>query len=277
MTGMGTLAFDKYQALGNDFIVIDGRTRRLDITPAQIARFADRRRGIGCDQLLIARPHTDASLEMQVFNQDGSTAEQCGNGLRCLAGYAFRRGWVSGDTAAIYAGGAVRSITRAGEHFIAEMGSPEWRDEHIPFKPDAFQTPEPIQVVGALGFPNPHLVLAVPSAADAPVAEIGAYYQQSQAFPRQVNVGFMQVVDDSRIRLRVYERGAGETPGCGSGACAAVAAGQREGMLGGKVTVQLPGGELIVTAADQGFTQQGPAEYVFSGRLPFPLPAEPAA
>ena len=286
---MHTLAFDKYQALGNDFIVLDGRDRALDLAPAQIARLADRRLGPGCDQLLIARPDTEADLEMQVFNQDGSQASQCGNGLRCVAKYAFDHEWVAGDSAVIRTGQRLSRVTRKGDTYTAEMGQPEWRDERIAFNQPDGSLPANmvsdigsgylagVQTLAALDFPNPHLVLTVSSVETAPVAELGAWWQTSSAFPNQVNVGFMQVMDRTNIRLRVYERGVGETTGCGSGATAAVAAGQKAGLLDDSVKVELPGGSLQVTAIDNHYTQQGPAEYVFSGRIPLPLTTRQAA
>ena len=274
---MDTLAFDKYQALGNDFIVLDGRDPMPALGPAQIARLADRHLGPGCDQLLIARPDTRADLEMQVFNQDGSTAGQCGNGLRCLARYAFERGLASGESVDIRVGETVNRVTRKGDNYSAEMGQPEWREAQIPFKPKALSVPAGLEVAGVLGFPNPHLVFAVQSVEKAPVAELGAQLQQSEAFPDRVNVGFMQVTKRDKITLRVYERGVGETTGCGSGAVAAVAAGHRAGLLDDAVTVQLPGGRLLVTAGESGYTQQGPAEYVFSGQIPLPLSTRQAA
>ena len=286
---MHTLTFDKYQALGNDFIVLDGRDRALDLTPAQIARLADRRRGPGCDQVLIARPDKQAQLEMQVFNQDGSAAEQCGNGLRCVARYAFDHEWITGDCATIRVGRHISRVTRKGETYSAEMGRPEWRDERISFNRQALSLPANmvsdigsgyiagVQALGALDFPNPHLVLQVPSVEDAPVAELGAWWQESADFPNRVNVGFMQVIDRATIRLRVYERGVGETTGCGSGAAAAVAAGQKAGLLDDSVKVELPGGSLQVSACESGYLQQGPAEYVFSGQIPLPLSTRQAA
>ena len=274
---MHTLAFDKYQALGNDFIVLDGRDRALDLAPAQVARLADRRLGPGCDQLLITRPDTEADLEMQVFNQDGSQACQCGNGLRCVAKYAFDHEWVAGNSAVIRTGQRLSRVTRKGDTYTAEMGQPEWREPPLPPLPENQLDFTGVQALGALDFPNPHLVLRVPSVEDAPVAELGAWWQESAAFPNRVNVGFMQVLDRSRIRLRVYERGVGETTGCGSGAAAAVAAGRKADLLDDAVTVELPGGSLRVVADASGYTQQGPAEYVFSGRIPLPLTTRQAA
>ena len=273
------LKFTKMHALGNDFVVIDAVTQQVRMTPAKALKIADRHTGIGCDQILLIEPPTSLDLDFsyRIFNQDGGEVSQCGNGARCFAKFVHDR--------KLTAKKLIRVSTHAGELELAcnqdrsysvTLGVPDFSEDHIPLQglsaaQGSFRLEhggEPIEFQ-ALSLGNPHAVISVENVESADVAGIGAFFQQHKAFPQSVNVGFMQVLDRQTIRLRVFERGAGETLACGSGACAAAIAGIASGLLDSPVTVNLPLGKLEVCWNGIGtpVTLKGPATTVFHGRM----------
>lgn len=268
--------FTKMHGLGNDFVLLDGRHGLPALTPHWLAWLADRRRGVGCDQILVLEPPEmeGADVRYRVFNADGSSAEHCGNGVRCVAHYLARRGEVPGHSVKVQIGAQVflLGLLPSGEVRV-DMGVPEFAPARIPLAAPgeaerySLEFSGALWTFGAVSMGNPHAVFEVPDVTTAPVAELGSALQSHPLFPARVNVGFMQRVSAHEIRLRVHERGAGETPACGTGACAAVAVGRRWGQLDSEVTVRLPGGALTITWAGAGepLFMTGPATWVFEG------------
>jgi diaminopimelate epimerase len=264
--------------LGNDFVVFDAIHQRVSLTPETIRRIADRHFGVGCDQLLLveAPGRPDVDFRYRIFNADGGEVEQCGNGARCFARFVRDKGLTDKDVIRVETlGGIISPRIGADGRVTVDMGVPRFDPKDVPFVTDA---PGPVYElvldgktipVSVLSMGNPHAVQRVDDVDTAPVASQGPRIQQLPAFPRQVNVGYMQVLGRDRIRLRVYERGAGETLACGSGACAAVVAGRQQGLLDGRVTVILRGGELTVAweGAGEPVMMTGPAVSVFEGTL----------
>ncbi len=272
------LEFCKMQALGNDFMVVDAISQPVAFSPMLIQRLADRKRGIGFDQLLVVEPPYSPTVDFhyRIFNADGSEVGQCGNGARCFARFVRDQGltWKS----------RIRVSTIAGEMTLqqeedglvtVDLAIPTFVPESIPMQ---FVGPGPQHRMlldgsetffTALAIGNPHAVLEVGDVDTAAVAQIGQAICESPVFPQQANVGFMQVVDRTHIRLRVYERGVGETEACGSGASAAVIAGRQRGLLDERVHVQMPGGLLTVRWAGEGQPVQltGPALSVYQGQI----------
>lgn len=272
------LAFVKMHGIGNDFVLIDNRSRGLDLGREQIRLLADRRRGIGCDQLLIIEPPgaQEAHVRARIFNQDGSESGQCGNGLRCLAVWLRDSGITNADDIAIEAGDCmVRARLDNGHCVKLDMGIPRFEPREIPFLADERASGYRVQVganrleIGVVSIGNPHAVIRVDDCEAAPVEELGPAIQGLEVFPDGVNVGFMQVLDDASVRLRVFERGVGETLACGSGACAAVAIGRIRGWLGERVSVALPGGKLQVEWNGEGepVWLTGPTQRTFEGEF----------
>jgi diaminopimelate epimerase len=272
------LAFTKMHGAGNDFVVLDGRAAPLALTPAQLALLADRRRGIGCDQVLtVAAPRgPDEDACFLIHNPDGSEAEQCGNGARCVARWLAVRGALAGGRLRLGSkGGVVALELLEGDAVRATMGVPELEPARVPFEAPARAASYALDVagrrheVGVLSMGNPHAVLRVAEVASAPVAELGAAIERHPRFPQRANVGFMQRLAADRIRLRVFERGVGETLACGTGACAAVVWGRLVAELGPRVAVELPGGTLVVEWPGDGavVTMTGPTATVFSGEI----------
>ncbi|WP_407275692.1 diaminopimelate epimerase [Halothiobacillus sp. DCM-1] len=274
------LSFTKMHGLGNDFMVIDAITQTVELTPEQIRRWADRHFGVGFDQLLLVAPPTlpDTLFTYRIFNADGSEVEQCGNGARCFARFVRDKGLTQEHTIPVgtKAGRIVLEVTDAGE-ITVNMGCPRFQPEQIPFLADTPAKAYPLELptgqtvmIDAVSMGNPHAVLDVPSVDWAPVAEMGAQIEIHPRFPQRVNVGFMEVVDRQQIRLRVFERGAGETLACGTGASAAVVSGIRRGLLDSPCRVLVRGGELSIAwagTADAPVMMTGPAEPVFEGQL----------
>ena len=271
--------FSKMHGAGNDFVVLDLRDGRAPPTPADCARIADRHRGIGCDQLLTIEPPpgADAVASYRIWNADGSVAGQCGNGARCVAAWLVRAGAAPAQgTFAIASPAGLHPVQRdAGGDFVIDMGAPRFAPEAIPLAgfaqaQDAYPLPLDghVLAVGAVSMGNPHALLEVDAVDRADVAGIGAALQRHPAFPQSANVGFAQVLAPDRLRLRVYERGAGETLACGSGACAAVAVLDRRGRVHAAdgVAVELPGGVLRIRRDGDGHLwMAGPAAFVFEG------------
>lgn len=270
------LPFVKMHGLGNDFVVIDNRDGRYALSRAQFAALGARRFGIGCDQILLLEAPRDARARARyrVVNADGSPAEHCGNGIRCVARYLERLGEADGGVV-VEIGDAVYALGfGAGTDVRVDMGVPEFAPARIPLAVAAARERYPLTIAGqalefgAVSMGNPHAVIAVADVDTTDVAGIGAAVQASALFPAGVNVGFLAVEAPDRARLRVFERGAGETLACGTGACAAIAIGRRWGVLDARVTVVLRGGELIIEwAGGAGDTlwMTGPATFVFEG------------
>jgi diaminopimelate epimerase len=272
-----TTVFQKMHGAGNDFVLLDLREQHFRIDPETARRLADRHTGIGCDQVLVLRPPADPAClaDFEVWNADGSPAEQCGNGVRCIGLYlAGRNGPAGGFTI----GGPVAPIhltMQADGQVQVDMGTPEFAPERIPVngQPEAgfyrLQAGTDHLRVGAVSMGNPHCVLSVGSV-DAPeIDRLGPLISRHEMFPQGCNAGFAEIIDRSRIRLRVFERGAGETQACGSGACAAVAVLRQAGLLGQKVQVLQEGGTLAIEWPGNfaHLMMTGPAVHVYEGTL----------
>lgn len=273
------MRFSKMQGLGNDFVVIDAVRQPVDLAAEDVRQLADRHFGIGCDQLLLVEParSSDTEFYYRIFNADGSEVEQCGNGARCFARYVHEEGLTSSDLIRVgTAGGPISLRLQEDGQVSVDMGVPRFDPAEIPLRAQARAPTYDLGAgctalrVGAVSMGNPHAVLAVTSALDdAPVAEVGARIARDPLFPQGVNVGFMARQSASAIRLRVWERGVGETLACGTGACAAVVIGRLWGELDERVEVSLPGGVLGVQWPGEGapVTMTGPAVRVFDGDI----------
>jgi diaminopimelate epimerase len=275
------LKFTKMHGLGNDFVVIDAINQRVSLVDEQIRTLADRRFGVGCDQVLVVEAPRSKSVDFtyRIYNADGSEVEQCGNGARCFAVFVRDKGLT--DKARIRVetrSGIIELQVQADGQVTVDMGIPRFEPAALPFEPQlpADQAGRyPLSIngetinVGVVSMGNPHAVVQVDNVDTAPVHQFGPLIESHPAFPNRVNAGFMQVMDTSHIRLRVYERGAGETLACGTGACAAVVVGRQQGLLDDKVIVSLPGGELQVQWVGEGGTvmMTGPATRVFEGEI----------
>ena len=269
--------FAKMHGAGNDFVVIDLRGATAP-SPSRIAALGDRHTGIGFDQLLgiDAPADPDAVADYRIWNSDGSPARQCGNGARCIAAWLRREGVATGRRFRLGSpAGPVDVEVLDDGRYAVSMGRPQFAPKAIPVRAAEadgacdVDLPSGRVRFGAVSMGNPHAVIEVPSAADADVATIAPALQASGAFPDGVNVGFAQVLAPDRIRLRVFERGAGETLACGSGACAAVAVLVLRGRVARRVAVELPGGTLEVHWPDDDapVTMAGPATFVFDGEF----------
>lgn len=274
----GTTRFSKMHGAGNDFVVLDLRAGVAPPDPALAARLADRHVGVGCDQILTIEPARSegAVAAYRIWNADGSSSQQCGNGARCVAAWLVRDGAAGGDRFRVDSPLTTHEVQRLpGERYAIAMGVPEFTPARIPLAGFARIQDEYDASVdenlrlrfGAVSMGNPHAVIEVPSVQDAPVLHYGPALQQSRWFPESVNVGFAEVVAADRIRLRVYERGVGETLACGSGACAAAVVLMKRGRIGREVTVSLPGGDLHIRwpTDDAEVVMSGPAAFVFEG------------
>ncbi len=272
------LRFTKMQGAGNDFVVLDGIGQRVALTPAQLRRLADRHFGVGADQILIVeRPSAPGvDFRYRIFNADGGEVEQCGNGARCFVRFVRQKGLTAQSEIRVetLSGIIVPKLEPDGRVSV-DMGRPTFDPARVPFQTDSDALLQSLDVDGSavsvtvLSMGNPHAVQVVEDVATAPVATLGPKIERHPRFPRRVNAGFMQVIDRHRIRLRVYERGAGETLACGTGACAAVVAGIRRALLASPVEVEARGGELTITwqGADNPVWMTGPAETVFEGEI----------
>ena len=276
------LSFTKMHGLGNDFAVVDLLTQRAKLTPAQIAVLADRHRGIGFDQLLAVEPprRPEADFRYRIFNTDGSEAEQCGNGARCFARFVVERGLTKKQTLVLEVPRGTITATLQDEGWVeVDMGAPSFALDAFPVTLSARAEAQGLSlelatdagpaVLTLVSMGNPHGVIFVPSVVDAPVAALGAALQAHEAFPESLNVGFCEIVDRKRLRLRVYERGVGETQACGSGACAAMAAAREQGWVGDEVTVSLSGGELRLRWQGPGspLMMAGPTAFAYEGQV----------
>ncbi len=270
------LHFSKMHGLGNDFVVVDGVRQQVALDAATVRRLADRHTGIGCDQLLLVEPPPDASVDFRyrIFNADGGEVEQCGNGARCFARFVRDQGLTDETLIRVATSSGVLALqVEADGQVTVDMGVPEFEPARIPFTAPAREVHYRLDTelgaitFGAVALGNPHAVLLVDDPAHAPVATLGPLLESHPDFPRRVNVGFLGVVDRGHVRLRVYERGVGETRACGSGACAAVVVGRLQGLLDPTVAVDLTGGRLVISWPGEGepVRMTGPATHVFEG------------
>lgn len=272
------LKFTKMHGLGNDFVVVDGIRQRISLTADQVRHIADRRHGVGCDQLLLVQPAQGAHADFRyrIFNADGGEVEQCGNGARCFARFVVEERLTEKRVIAVETASGPMELALLDDGQVrVNMGVPRLEPEEIPFDAPARAANYVLDVagqrieIGAASMGNPHAVLGVDDIDLAPVTVLGPLIERHPRFPKRVNVGFMQVVARDHIRLRVFERGVGETAACGSGACAAAVIGQVQGSLDKEVRVSLPGGDLVISWAGAGapLYMTGPATRVFEGQI----------
>ncbi|AJD46668.1 diaminopimelate epimerase [Isoalcanivorax pacificus W11-5] len=273
------LKFTKMHGLGNDFMVLDGIRQSLPedgppLSPEAMRRLADRHFGVGFDQLLIVQPpRGDADFRYRIFNADGSEVSQCGNGARCFARFVRDEGLTNKHEIRVETANGQMTLRLTDDGLVTvNMGPPRWALEDIPFRASAVADTyilvagQNAYEISAVGLGNPHCVMLVENVDTAPVETVGPLLESHPDFPERVNVGFMQLVDRSHIRLRVFERGSGETLACGSGACAAVVCGQKRGLLDDTVEVSLAGGTLRVHYdGTNGVLMTGPASRVYDG------------
>lgn len=276
-----TLAFTKMHGLGNDFVMIDAVRQDIQLTEAQVRYLADRNFGVGCDQLLVVEPAQTPGVDFRyrIFNADGGEVEQCGNGARCFARFVFDQGLTDKREIRVETKkGIITPRLEADGTVTVDMGVPVLNPADVPFVSDSEAWVQPLDVGGtvvaitAVSMGNPHAVQVVADVDAAPVAVQGPLIEHHPRFPARVNAGFLQVVDEHRVRLRVFERGAGETLACGTGACAAVVAGILRELVVSPVTVETRGGELTIAWDGIGtpVMMTGPAVTVFSGTLTLP-------
>ena len=272
------LRFTKMHGLGNDFVVIDCRTRLFALNAEQIARLGDRHFGIGFDQLLTIEPASDLTCAFRygIYNADGSPCGQCGNGVRCVAAWLHRDGALSAAMARLQSpSGPVGVEVLDDGRVRVDMGVPQFNPVHIPFRAGAEADVYRLDIdgveaeFGAVSMGNPHAVIEVDEVASAPLSTLGVALSTDGHFPKGCNVGFAQIMGRTYIRLRVWERGAGATLACGTGACAAVAVLHRRGKLDATTTVRLPGGALEIRwdGGTAPVWMTGPAEFVFEGEM----------
>ncbi len=279
------LQFSKMHGAGNDFVVIDATRQPFALDPAQLRRLADRHFGVGADQILVVdpAPAPDVDFGYRIFNADGGEVEQCGNGARCFAAFVHRQGLTTKRTIRVSTrGGVIAPRLENDGRVTVDMGAPRFATALLPFIASGL-TPQiegsferwPLDVNGVtawvslVSMGNPHAVQRVDAVDDAPVEAQGPQIEHHARFPARVNAGFMQVLDVGHVRLRVWERGSGETLACGTGACAAVVAGLRRGWLRGPVDVDTRGGRLRVTwdGGAAPVLMTGPAEHVFDATI----------
>ena len=280
------IRFTKMQGAGNAFVVLDETRERLNLRPAQYRFLADRHFGVGADQILSVRPapQPDVDFEYVIHNADGGEVEQCGNGSRCFVRYVREQGLTDKTTVRVKVHGGVIALQEMPDGQVTvDMGAPIFDVPQVPFAPAHAQSVSEVAWqlalsngeavrVGVVSMGNPHAVQVVDNTDTAPVLQQGPLIEHHAAFPKRVNAGFMQVVDRAHVRLRVFERGAGETLACGTGACAAVVTGIRWGLLDAKVQVQTHGGVLTIEwqGAGHPVRMTGPATTVFQGEITLP-------
>jgi diaminopimelate epimerase len=272
------LRFTKMHGLGNDFVVFDGISQRVELDAERCRRIADRHFGVGCDQILLVETpgREGVDFRYRIFNADGGEVEQCGNGARCFVRFVHDHGLTDKRSIRVETAAGIIEPTLLDSGLVTvDMGAPRFVPAEIPFVAEAEALSytldaggEPVEIA-ALSMGNPHAVLRVTDLDHVPVSRLGAAIESHPRFPQRVNAGFMQVLDAHAIRLRVYERGAGETLACGTGACAAAVAGIRQGWLASPVTVHTRGGDLTIAWAGPGQSvyMTGPATTVFEGEL----------
>jgi len=272
------LRFTKMHGLGNDFMVIDLVTQHAQLSAKQIRQWSDRHTGIGFDQLLVVEPPNDPDTDFRyrIYNADGSEVEQCGNGARCFARFVQDKRLTAKKVIHVEtSGGPITLRVRRDGQVTVDMGAPRFAPAEVPFIAEqeadqyAFEVAGEQLVVSAVSMGNPHCVTLVDDINNGTLERLGAHIEAHPRFPRKVNAGFMQVIDHGHARLRVFERGVGETQACGTGACAAAVAGIRLGLLRSPVQIQLPGGNLQIEWAGPGqpVLMTGPATRVYEGQI----------
>ena len=270
--------FTKMQGAGNDFVVVDLVSQNIKLTREIIATMADRRLGIGFDQLLLVEtPQSpDVDFRYRIFNADGIEVEHCGNGARCFAKFVHDQRLTGKREIAVQTcNGRIVLHVQDDQHVSVDMGQPVLVPSEIPFTADEQATSYTLEhagqsyTIGAVSMGNPHAVLIVDDVDTAPVLELGPKLEHHPRFANKANIGFMQIIDRNTIKLRVFERGVGETKACGTGACAAVAVGQIQNLLDAKVTTHLTGGDLVIEwhGVGQHLTMTGPATHVYEGQV----------
>nr|WP_236994861.1 diaminopimelate epimerase [Granulosicoccus antarcticus] len=271
------MEFTKMHGLGNDFMVIDNLRQGLELSPQQILSLSDRHTGIGFDQLLVVEPASVDGVEFdyRIFNADGTEVEHCGNGARCFARFVSDRGMTKNRSIRVNTcNGVITLVLQDNGEVMVQMGVLVFEPAGVPFLADNEALFYDLEVagenfqVGAASVGNPHVLLQVDDVDSAEVERLGPLIESHPRFPRRVNVSFMQIIDRQNIRLRVFERGVGETQACGSGACAAVAIAHRQGKLDNSVSVTLPGGELKIHWPNEktSIEMTGPCSTVFEGQ-----------
>jgi diaminopimelate epimerase len=272
------LRFSKMHGLGNDFMVVDQISQRVHLSTEQIRDLGDRNTGVGFDQLLlIETPQSpDVDFGYRIFNADGNEVEHCGNGARCFARFVHDQRLTGKREIAVQTSNGRIVLKMLKDNWVeVDMGEPVLQPQHVPFDAPA-QAPSYIlehegqsYTIGAVSMGNPHAVLIVDDVASAPVEALGAKLEQHPRFPNKANIGFMQIIDRNTIKLRVFERGVGETKACGTGACAAVVAGQQQGLLDAKITAHLTGGDLSIHWQGPGHSliMNGPTAHVYEGQI----------
>ena len=272
------LKFTKMHGLGNDFVMVDAITQRVKLSPEKIRAIGDRHTGIGCDQILVveAPRNPDMDFRYRIYNADGSEVENCGNGARCFARFVRDRRLTSKEQILVEtAAGILQLNVQDKDQVSVDMGAPVLEPQDIPFQADIQAETYPLEVngetytVGAVSMGNPHAVLLVEDVDSAPVEMLGAAIECHPRFPQKVNVGFLQIQDRARARLRVFERGVGETRACGTGACAAMVSARLRGLVDEELQLQLPGGTLTIYWPGPGepVTMTGPATAVYHGQI----------
>lgn len=272
------LKFSKMHGLGNDFVVLDGVRQQFSLTPEQLRYLGDRHFGVGCDQILVVEKATQPGVDFRyrIFNADGGEVEQCGNGARCFVRFVHEQGLTEKREILVETMRGIISPRLEGDgNVTVDMGVPRFSPQEIPFLHDDdvviyhLDVADETLEISVVSMGNPHAVQVVDCVDQAPVAEQGPLIESHERFPQRVNAGFMQIVDPHAIRLRVFERGAGETLACGTGACAAVVAGIRRGLLASPVRVTTRGGDLNIAWGGNGrpVMMTGPAVTVFSGEI----------
>jgi diaminopimelate epimerase len=272
------LKFTKMHGAGNDFVVIDLISQRCKLRPRDIRKLADRRFGVGCDQVLLVEvpDSPEVDFRYRIFNADGSEVEQCGNGARCFARFVREKKLTAKRVITVETAGGIITLRARDHHEVeVDMGAPVFEPQQIPFQAAAVAACYPLAVdgqtleIGALSMGNPHAVTRVDDVEQLDLAQLGPRVENHPDFPQRVNAGFMQIVSDTEINLRVFERGVGETLACGTGACAAVVYGLSRGWLHDTVTVNLPGGKLSISWAGPGqpVIMTGPTAVVFEGTI----------
>ena len=272
------LRFTKMHGLGNDFVVVDATRTTIDLTPARVRFLADRHFGVGCDQLLVVEAPTQPGVDFRyrIFNSDGGEVEQCGNGARCFVRFVHDQGLTDKTRIRVETqSGLIEPRLEADGQVTVDMGAPRFEPEDIPFVSDSDAVVQPLSLgdvqvpITAVSMGNPHAVQVVADVDTAPVTSLGPAIETHARFPARVNAGFMQVVDEHHIRLRVWERGAGETLACGTGACAAVVAGIQRELLVSPVQVDTRGGSLRIAWDGPGkpVLMTGPAVTVFEAEI----------
>ncbi len=273
-----SVIFTKMHGLGNDFVVFDAIRQSVVLSPELIRQIADRRTGIGCDQVLLVESSDRSGVDFhyRIYNADGGEVEQCGNGVRCFALFVRDKGFTDKTEIAVETlSGVIYPRVLSDNQVEVNMGAPRFDPKEIPFTADGIQDTYELEVagnnitIGAVSMGNPHAVQVVGDIESAPVSTQGPLIENHPRFPQRVNAGFMQIIGRDHIRLRVYERGAGETSACGTGACAAMVVGRQMGLVDDRVAVDLPGGRLDIAWAgdDKPVIMTGPAVSVFEGEI----------